>query len=329
MQNSVYIAETRHTELYKALADSLTWIEMDKIVRPGDRVFLKPNFTYPFFKPGVTTSPQLIEALVVFLKQLSPGRIIIGESDGGTGSWTADDSFEGHGLRDIASKYGVRVVNLSRLPSEDVQAEIGGKTLEFPLPSLLLNDIDIFITLPVPKIHAKTGVSLAFKNQWGCIPDPWRIRHHPQFAHKIVAINNILSPKAVIFDGTFFLNENGPMKGIPVRKDLVIASDSLGAGSLACCEIMGIDPRKINHLRVAEQAGLVPPSLAQSKVNVELRNHIKERFFLKRTPQDWVSFWAFGSKFGTNLLYLWPTAKPLHKMLYAIKGKPKDFRPAY
>ena len=34
------------------------------------RVFIKPNFTFPFYKPGVTTPPDLIRALVEVLVRI-------------------------------------------------------------------------------------------------------------------------------------------------------------------------------------------------------------------------------------------------------------------
>jgi len=73
-------------------------------------------------------------------------------------------------------------------------------------PVLLLREVDVFITLPVAKVHAMTGVSLGFKNQWGCQPTTMRLRNHPQFAHKILLINRLVRPRLALFDGTWFLD---------------------------------------------------------------------------------------------------------------------------
>lgn len=82
--------------------------------------------------------------------------------------------------------------------------------------------------MPVPKIRCMTGLSLGFKNQWGCIPDTMRLRYHHIFDDAIIAINKILKP-VVISDGTYFLDINGPMEGVPVKMDLIIASNNVGA----------------------------------------------------------------------------------------------------
>ncbi len=48
-----------------------------------------------------------------------------------------------------------------------IKGKVGLKTVQVKLPSLLLHDIDTFITIPVPKVHAMIGVSLGFKKPVG------------------------------------------------------------------------------------------------------------------------------------------------------------------
>jgi uncharacterized protein (DUF362 family) len=74
----------------------------------------------------------------------------------------------------------------------------------------LTDDIDYLITMPVPKIHNNTGVSLSFKNQWGCIPEPNdRLRMHPYFKHVILEVNKAIKTKMAIVDGKYGLDING------------------------------------------------------------------------------------------------------------------------
>jgi uncharacterized protein (DUF362 family) len=173
------------------ILESLTWIGWDAIVKPGATIFIKPNLTYPYYKPGVTTSPEFMKAIVSILSTQSTN-VIIGESDGGYNSWKAEEAFQGHQLYEIAEKHSAKVVNLSKLKSEYIETRVGSKKVKVELPSLLLHEIDVFITVPVPKLHCMTGVSLGFKNQWGCIPNTMRLRNHPEFNKKIVAINKLV-----------------------------------------------------------------------------------------------------------------------------------------
>lgn len=311
-----------------SMAGALEWIGWQRIVRPGARVFIKPNLTYPSYKPGVTTSPAIMEGIVAILSTRTPN-ITIGESDGGAHAWSAEVALQGHNLYAIADKYGARVVNLSRLEREYAEANVGSKRVGVQLPSLLLHQIDVLITVPVPKVHAMTGVSLAFKNQWGCIPDTMRLRHHHQFNEMVIAINKLLNPKIVIFDGTYFLDRSGPMDGDPVRMDLIIASNDIGAGSLACCEIMNLDSNKVKHFRLACKEGMFPSSPEEVYLNCQIERFNERKFHLERTLMDRVTLLvAFNSRLGTKLIYDSPLAGPLHKVLYAVRGQP-SFKAGY
>ncbi len=48
----------------------------------GSRVFIKPNLTFPTFKPGVITNPACLEQLIIALKDYTDD-ITVGEADGG------------------------------------------------------------------------------------------------------------------------------------------------------------------------------------------------------------------------------------------------------
>jgi uncharacterized protein (DUF362 family) len=194
---------------------------------------------------------------------------------------------------------------------------------------LLLHETDVFVTMPVPKIHVMTRVSLGFKNQWGCLPDVKRLRHHADFAHKVLAINKLLQPRLAIFDGTYFLNRTGPMEGDAIKMDLLIASNDVGAGSLACCELMRIDPGTVAHLKLARTAGMMPLGLNYMELNAPLQAFLGPRFFLQRNLMHWLTLAIFHSKLATRIAYDSSMAKPLHELLYFVRGRPKDFVPQW
>jgi len=322
--SKVFIALAKTVEERKqAISEGLKWIDWEKLIPIDSRVFLKPNLTtYPIYTPGVTTSPEFIEALLQILN-LRTQNIFIGESDGGRHAWSADDAFRGHGLYEIAAKYGARLVNLSHEPWVSVDTTIGGRKVIVELPSLLLNNLDVFITLPVPKFHAMTYVSMAFKNQWGCLPDAMRFRHHPDFDRKIVAVAKLLPTKIAIFDGKYFLDNNGPLLGgIHVEKNLVIVSDDFGAGSLACCEVMGISWEKARHHRVAHREGMFPASMAEVICNQDLAEFKDHPFRLRRTFWNYLALLSFRNRFITWLVYDSPLDKPLHWFLYLFRRNP-------
>lgn len=295
-------------------------------LRGSARVALKPNFTYPFYKRGVTTSPAVIRAAVKVLRDYTP-HIAIVETDGGYGAWRATEAFDGHDVWDMQRQYGVEVVNLNDEPRELITFRSRLRLRALPLPTRLLTGTDLFITMPVPKIHCMTGLSLAYKNQWGCIPDIMRLRRHYLFDEAIVAINQALRPM-VLADGTYFLDDNGPMEGTPVPMDVIIGADSAGSFDRYVSELMDVPWQRVGHLRQAVRVGDMPASLDSVTCNVAPASARRHSFTLNRTLRNYIALTGFRSRLITWFGYeSWFGRSVLHAMLYAIAGKPVKPQP--
>ena len=294
------------------------WLRAREVITRGTRVFVKPNLTWKTPMSGVTTTPEFLAVVLGALVEFGAS-VAVGESDGGYHSFAAEEAFRSHGLYDCAKRYGVTVVNLSECPTEGRTVIIAGHPVTVELPSMLLHDVDVFVSLPVPKMHAMTRVSLGFKNQWGCQPGTMRLTNHPEFARAVLAINQLVRPRLVLFDGTYFLDTTGPMIGEPVRMNLLIGSDDAGAGSLACCEIMGIKPERVRHLRLAQRLGMMPRNLGAVELNRSLAPFKTRRFRLKRSPINYIALAAFHSRLGTRLFYDSAAADVFHRILYPIR----------
>jgi uncharacterized protein (DUF362 family) len=322
MPFKVYVDSIAALGLSGTLAAALDWIELRKILTPGARVFIKPNFTYPTYKEGITTSPPVIEETVKLITGFG-GKITLVESNGGNNSWLAEEAFAAHNLPYLRDKYGANIINLSNAPRERAETTIGGKQVRVELPSILLHESDLFVTLPVPKVHVMTRISYAFKNQWGCIPILTRFRYHPRFDYTVLAINKLLKTRIAIYDGTFFLDRTGPMEGDPVPMNLIIAANDPGAGDLVCCEIMGFHPSLINHLRLAQKVGMMPTNLNEVSLNKSLDQFKTHRFALQRTLKNYVQLIAFNSDLVVRMIANPVTAKPIRKVFYSIFGRPQ------
>jgi uncharacterized protein (DUF362 family) len=302
------------------------WSALDKVgllarLNSSMSIALKPNLTYPYYKPGVTTSPVFIRETVKILRDYTRNIAIV-ETDGGYGAWRAAEAFAGHGIFQLEDEFGIEVVNLIDEPREMITFHSGMKMNHIPLPKRLLHETDLFITMPVPKIHCMTGLSLAYKNQWGCVPDIMRLRQHYLFDDAIVAINRALKP-AVLADGTYFLDINGPMDGYPIKMDLIIAATDAGTFDRYVSELMGFSWRSVRHFRRAVNLGDMPSLLDNIQYNIlpsEARTHT---FHLKRTLRNYIALAGFYSRFLTWFGYeSWFGRMVLHKILYAIAGSP-------
>jgi len=83
---------------------------------------VKPDFTFPDYKDGVTTPPELLNTLSEILKDRAENAIVC-ESDGGNHSFSGDDTFKGTNWHDICNGTGVDFTKLilSKGPSVFVE----------------------------------------------------------------------------------------------------------------------------------------------------------------------------------------------------------------
>jgi len=285
----------------------------------GLRVCIKPNLTFPYYKQGVMTNPEALQALLEYLKDCS-SRITVCESDsGGYNRFSMDEVFERTGIRDLARRYGVTIVNASFAEARTLRVPHWTGALEVPLPAFVLEDTDLFITMPVPKVHLNTGVSLSMKNQWGLIRDPGlRLQLHPYFNKVIYWINKSLPKTYCVVDGKYGLTRSGPLRGDPVELNWLVVGDSVFHTDLVLTDLMGIHWTRVPHIRYAvKREGIRFPN--DVKLSVNHSSFKQESFYLRREWTDYPGFLAFHSRLLAFIGYESFLAKPLHWLLYRFR----------
>lgn len=230
---------------------------ISKFVHRGDRVLLKPNATGPApFDKGVTTHPQVLEAVLQMVIEAGAGEIIIGD---GTGSATLGTLkvFDACGYTYLRDKYPDKFsfMDLNRRPKV---------TLKVDKPYLLdqidvIEDVltcDVLINLPILKTHFITGVSICMKNLKGCIPPMQKRYMHEVGVNKSVAdLNSLLTPTLNIVDGIIGSEGLGPKEGHPANLGVIAAGTDTVAVDSVCCQLMGFDAREIEHIALTHARG--------------------------------------------------------------------------
>jgi uncharacterized protein (DUF362 family) len=288
----------------------------------GDAIFLKPNLTYPEFRPGVTTRVEFIEAVAEYF--LDKGcRVTVGEGPGGYNGFSMKAAFETHGLNAACRRLGIPVVELSDWETEHISAQTKrGAAIEVPVPKPLLRDFRAVVSLPVPKVHCMTGVSLGLKNLWGCITDRFRIRFHPFLDEIIAQLATSLPVGGVVLDGLYGLDRNGPMvDGFVRRLEWNAASEDCGAHDLALTQLLGMDPFTVSHLRYGLQVGVVP---SMGRIELENIGVDQQHFALKPNLWNRIAKVTWLHPTLTWLVYLSPFAGPIHWLMYLFRSRPKE-----
>ena len=255
----------------KALAN------IDLTCANNKRVLLKPNAgrtAQP--DSGITTHPQVVAAAIDAFAEAG-AQVAIGESP--ITGVKAMEAFETTGIAAVAAERNCPLIDMDarKYTPVNIPDGVAIRTLKL-CPEVL--EYDIIVSIPVMKTHMHTGVTLAIKNMKGCL---WRrskvdlhmldqLDGHPEKPLDIAIADmaSILRPHLSIIDGTIGLEGLGPGAGTPKPLDIVIvAADPFAADSLAC-EIMGISPRTIPHLRLASERGFAIIDI--DKINVSPPN---------------------------------------------------------
>ena len=299
------------------LLKGLKFVNYDKIIRKDMRVFLKPNFTYPIYKEGITTNPKLLDSLLGFLKDCS-SEVTVVESNGGNHSFSADDAFNGHGMREICARNGASLINLSNSSWCKIRKRINSKSVSVTLPKILLEDSDLLVVVPALKVHSMTRVTLALKNLWGCNPDTMRCIYHENLDRKLSLMASLLKPNLVIIDGTYALTDHGPMFGTPIRKNLLIVANNIIVADALGASLMGVNPLSVKHIKTAEEYGLGTTNLSKVKVNRDWSN-LTFHTSMKLTTVDWLSKIPFQNELIAKVIFDSPFTKFIRSIAELIK----------
>jgi uncharacterized protein (DUF362 family) len=283
-------------------------------IKGSTKVFIKPNFTLPFFRPGVTTNEFLLEAVAGIIKDVAD-EVLIGESDGGDESFTAEYSLSNHGIPDICKRTGATMINLSQAKRIRITDKINGKKIEVTLPKPLLN-IDETISIPVLKVHVVTKLSLSIKNMWGCHPDTLRLFDHKHLSERLFLIAKSINLRFAVIDAIYGLNRTGPMDGDEIKVNAILVGDNPVATDSVAARMIGFNPQEIDHIRVASKFGLG----YYEEERIDLLDDIskfRQDFYLKPTIIDRGCALAFKSVLLNKLI----SDSPFTGLIYKSVGK--------
>src|SRR2546423_1636366 len=152
---------------------------------------------------------------------------------------------------------GEQVMRIYPAPQDWIELQPPGakKLRRFSIPRIL-NEACL-INLPVLKTHVVSTLTSAMKNPMGILPRPDRRSMHTLGIDQcIVDMNRGIRPDLTIVDGSVGQDGEGPLYGDRADLQVLIAGRDSLAVDLVCCQLVGVKPRGIPHLKLAlEQLG--------------------------------------------------------------------------
>lgn len=260
------VDEDKVYETVKNAVDLLGGIE--KFVKPGEKVLIKPNLVRPA-PPPTTTDRRVIRAVALLVKEAG-GKPIIGE---GTAAMTllwreemdSDDVLFLTGMYKIAEEVGGEVVPF------DKEGKFYGRIVDIPGGVVLRKaniaeialEVDKIIPVPVMKCSMEGGgVTLCIKDLHALV-DPYTDRlkfHRSDLWQKLVDIVKVVRDKIklCVIDGIKAMEGDGPIYGDPVDMNVILAGDDPVATDAIGSLVMGFDDplREIGPIAIAHADGL-------------------------------------------------------------------------
>lgn len=276
------IVITYGADIVRNTYDTLVASDITAYVKSDMAVSIKPNLVVPCpASDGATTHPEVVEGIILFLKDSGVRRVKIIES-----SWVGDCTKRAYkycGYEDLSRKYNIPLIDLKN--NKSTKYRYGEYELSICDEAM---NTDFLINVPVLKAHCQTGLTCCMKNLKGCIPDSEKRRFHTLGIHKPVAVlNMIVKTGYCVIDGICgdLSFEEG---GNPVTANRILAGRDPVSLDAYCAELIGYHPDEIGYISYGKKLSngkyITPePKLvelnAQVKPSVDMsRNRVADKY---------------------------------------------------
>jgi uncharacterized protein (DUF362 family) len=221
----------------------------------GKRVLLKPNLVEFDSATVINTDAAIIAAAYELFQKLGAADVRIGEGPGhrrDTWDLAGDARY-----RESIPGFDRIFTDLNRDDVSPAGPFATEREMYFPNTVLAA---DLIVSLAKMKTHHWAGATLSMKNFFGVVPGsvygwPKNKLHHIGIPDSIVALRRRFPNSFAIVDGVIGMEGNGPIQGTPKLAGVLVMGSDLVAVDSTCCRVMGIDPEKIEYIRLAATLG--------------------------------------------------------------------------
>jgi uncharacterized protein (DUF362 family) len=233
---------------------------------PRGRTLVKPNLVAagPSF-PHAFTRPELGEGVLRALRDAGadtmtelaagercgitiPTRLAFAES-----GWDAmiDRVNAGHGRQ----PHRVKRYLFEEEPQVEIRYTHRERLRDYVFTPEPIAKADFFVNCPKFKAHPWTTVTFSMKNYIGIQDDRHRlIDHDHRLNEKIADLQHIIQPQFIVIDG-IVAGEGRMLTPRPFDLRLIVMGNNQVAFDSVCCAIAGVDPRSVEHIRLAAERG--------------------------------------------------------------------------
>ena len=234
---------------------------IENFCRKDNEVLIKPNISNT---DSLQCTNPLVTRAVARIFSENHCTVLIGDDP--TICTKENIAYREYGLYELAKKANAKVVSLRYGPHTKVEVPGGGFFSEIEVSSIA-QEADLVVSVATMKSVNITTVTLGLKNLKGIVKPSWKRKFHCEGLNQgIVDLNAAIRPGLTVIDATIGKDLcSSPPVFYPVG--LIIASADPVAADSVCARIMGFNPEKIDHIRLAKEKGLGVLGLE----NIEIR----------------------------------------------------------
>jgi uncharacterized protein (DUF362 family) len=245
--SAVSLVKIRKNNFENAIYKSLDLIDYN-FSKNTHNVVIKPNLCYYFdYTTGYTTDPNFVAALAKIVRNGISKDVEVNVVESDASAMKCKHAFKMLGYEKMAKRHGLNLVNLSEDECEKAEVTLGNRVMHFMIPRTI-EKADLRINVPKIKYTMRSAkMTCALKNIFGCNPYPQKYKYHEQLNQVIVAINKAMKFDLCVVDGNVVFGERARRLGLVISSRDNVSVDS------ACAKIMGLNPKRIKCLQLAEK----------------------------------------------------------------------------
>lgn len=237
-------------------------------LKPRGRTLVKPNLVAAGkLFPHAHTRPEFEEGVLLALQDRGAeiSELAVGERCGITLPTRHAYSESGFD-RMLARLPGVKRYCFEEVPQVEVRLTHPGRLRDAIFVPEPVARADFFVNTPKFKAHPWTTVTFSLKAYIGLQDDRHRlIDHDHRLGEKIVDLHHVLQAQFIAIDA-IIAGQGRMLTPKPFPLNLVIFGDAQVAFDAVCCAILGLEPRSVEHIRLAEDAGLGTTDLGRIRI---------------------------------------------------------------
>ena len=226
-------------------------------IKPGAKILLKPNLlTAKPPEASATTHPEVLRAIIRFLKKQGINDITLGDSPAGSHEW--DKLWTTTGMKAVADEENVKLLPFEH--SKTISVACMGELEKVPILKEL-NDFDAVISVPKLKTHLLTKITGAIKNSYGLVVSNAKSHFHGSYpspkkmSNFIAHLYGDLKPDFVILDAIDCMEGEGPSYGKVKHVGVILVGQDAVAIDACACKIYGYNYTEIDILKKTSELG--------------------------------------------------------------------------